>query len=494
MKVLIVEDELLARVGLHSLIDADGMGLSFLPDAKDGREAWDQILAERPDIMLLDLNIPEISGLELLRRLNEKRIYIKTIVVSCFDDFDTVKEAMQLGAADYIRKYGLSREELAKSLSRIIDLPAPGQVELRKSAAKTGDEIRQRLLHIPEKFRSGSCVSIYMLYKYAEEMTDMKITETVAVQYFEGLGRSVMPLPYEGKLILLVKEGASLQEIRMMHRQISLFIPYPCYVGLTQYREVPENDRLFVRLAESVELLGFYGAMQDCREIPEPVEVRRDYPLDIHALVERLERGMRRLDREQLEAAVQELFSGLRQPPYVAVSQVRKLFIELLSLFSNHVRSLGGDIEELEVAGSTKHYRKMVHITALSDMEKWWMEFIRCFSETFYSRQKRAGSDILRKTLDYVEEHLTEAIQLQDIAHYAGVSVPYLSSFFKKEMQENLVPYISRMKVERAKELFREGYMIYQVSEMLGYEDSTYFSKVFKRVTGSTPEQYRKKM
>jgi YesN/AraC family two-component response regulator len=109
MKALIIEDELLARLGMRSLVDWEAMGIRLLEDAADGREALARIEKELPDLILLDLNIPEINGLEILKIIRQRHLPVKTIVVSCYDDFDTVKEAMKLGAVDYIRKFGLSK-------------------------------------------------------------------------------------------------------------------------------------------------------------------------------------------------------------------------------------------------------------------------------------------------------------------------------------------------------------------------------------------------
>ena len=110
----------------------------------------------------------------------------------------------------------------------------------------------------------------------------------------------------------------------------------------------------------------------------------------------------------------------------------------------------------------------------------------------YFTRQKKSESDIIELALNYIEEHMEDSIQLSDVARYIGVSEPYLSSFFKRTMNENFIPYVNRQKVRKAKQLFAEGKLVYQVSEMLGYEDSTYFSKVFKKIEGITPEQYRK--
>ena len=182
MKALIVEDELLARVGMRSLIDWEALGITLLEDAQDGREALERLEKEHPDIMLLDLNIPEISGLELLEIIRKRRINVKTVVVSCYDDFKRVKTAMKLGAVDYIRKFGLSREELTAALANLTENPAEVLPELPKSVAQIGQESRQRIQNIPEEYWKGCCVSFYMLWKYAEEMGDMKIVEAIAAQ------------------------------------------------------------------------------------------------------------------------------------------------------------------------------------------------------------------------------------------------------------------------------------------------------------------------
>ena len=106
-KVLIVEDEILARLGLRQLVDWKKLDLELLPDATDGEEALEMIRNSRPDIILLDLNIPRVSGLEILEFLKKEEMKTRVIVVSCQEEFDVVKKAMKLGAYDYLRKLNL---------------------------------------------------------------------------------------------------------------------------------------------------------------------------------------------------------------------------------------------------------------------------------------------------------------------------------------------------------------------------------------------------
>ena len=133
-------------------------------------------------------------------------------------------------------------------------------------------------------------------------------------------------------------------------------------------------------------------------------------------------------------------------------------------------------------------------MTSFEDMRRWWTEFVSEFTMQFFTRQKCSESDIIQSALDYIEENLDKTIQLSDVARHIGVSEPYLSSYFKRNMNENFIPYVNRQKIRRAKQLLGEGKMVYQVADLLGYENNTYFSKVFKKMEGMTPDEYRRRM
>lgn len=494
MKALIVEDELLARVGMRSLIDWEALGITLLEDAQDGREALERLEKEHPDIMLLDLNIPEISGLELLEIIRKRRINVKTVVVSCYDDFKRVKTAMKLGAVDYIRKFGLSREELIAALANLTENPAEVLPELPKSVAQIGQESRQRIQNIPEEYWKGCCVSFYMLWKYAEEMGDMKIVEAIAAQYYQKLGRQSLCLSYEGKLLFLMKEQSSREEAAALLKQIAPFVSNRCFIGITPYEYEGKDHKFFIRIANSIEAYGFYDSSDEILVFRDALPIRLQLPFDEASCMERLERGIQKMSREDIMEVLEELFGRIAADPYVSVNLVKKLMIEILSRFSDKAGQLGGAIEEIEAGGSYKHYQRIIYMTSFEDMRRWWTEFVSGFTMQFFTRQKCSESDIIQSALDYIEENLDKTIQLSDVARHIGVSEPYLSSYFKRNMNENFIPYVNRQKIRRAKQLLGEGKMVYQVADLLGYENNTYFSKVFKKMEGMTPDEYRRRM
>lgn len=105
---------------------------------------------------------------------------------------------------------------------------------------------------------------------------------------------------------------------------------------------------------------------------------------------------------------------------------------------------------------------------------------------------KCCNSEILKHIIDYIEKHIKEKVVLKDAAKEIGISAAYLSAVFKKEMGQNLTEYINIRKVQMAREMLLCGRLVYEVSEQVGFENVTYFSKVFKKYTGVSPDVFRK--
>ncbi len=385
MKALIVEDELLARLGMRSLIDWESLGITLLEDASDGAEALKKIEKEQPDLILLDLNIPEINGLELLQMIRQRNLPCKVIVVSCYEDFDTVKKAMRLGAVDYIRKFGLSKEELLSSLKNVMEMPVEVPSYLQQSAVQSSLKMRKKLQEIPEEFLSGQVLSFYMLWKYSEEITDMKIVETVACQYYQKLGRTLMSVFYEGKLLLLLKEETTQEEVEKLRKLIFQFITNRCYISITPYHLEEQDDQFFVRVANATVFM------------KEPLQINKTFPFDLGNYMDQLEYGIAKISETDIKNTLQKIFDEITGNPYLSVNLVKKLMIEILSRFSKKAGLLGGAIEEIEVQESYKHYQKLVNMTSFQGLQNWWMDFIPKFTGQFFTRQKKSESDIIQR-------------------------------------------------------------------------------------------------
>ena len=132
-------------------------------------------------------------------------------------------------------------------------------------------------------------------------------------------------------------------------------------------------------------------------------------------------------------------------------------------------------------------------MNSLNLIERWFLEFQDIFYSRFFVAYKCSRSDLLKSIFSYIDRHLTTQVHLSEAAGEIGVSNAYLSTVFKKEMGVNFIEYVNQKKVDLAKQMLDEGKLVYEVSDVLGFENCTYFSKVFKRYEGISPDGYKRK-
>lgn len=194
-----------------------------------------------------------------------------------------------------------------------------------------------------------------MLWKYSEEITDMKIVETVACQYYQKLGRTLMSVFYEGKLLLLLKEETTQEEVEKLRKLIFQFITNRCYISITPYHLEEQDDQFFVRVANAIEVYGFYECGPKTVFMKEPLQINKTFPFDLGNYMDQLEYGIAKISETDIKNTLQKIFDEITGNPYLSVNLVKKLMIEILSRFSKKAGLLGGAIEEIEVQESYKH-------------------------------------------------------------------------------------------------------------------------------------------
>ena len=164
--ILIAEDEMLVRVGIKATVDWEKYGYQVIGEASNGREALEKIEELRPDILLTDIKMPEMDGIQLLREIRDRELPTESIILSCYDEFELAQEAIRCGASDYILKLTLTREKLLEALTRVsqkletsrANVPAPGvPASVMKnsflSLLRDSDHSRESLAQVKEMLR-----------------------------------------------------------------------------------------------------------------------------------------------------------------------------------------------------------------------------------------------------------------------------------------------------------------------------------------------------
>ncbi|MGK9251953.1 response regulator transcription factor [Paenibacillus humicus] len=398
LKVMLVEDELLVRLGIKSLVDWESHSFDYIGDAADGEMALELMEQGVPDILLTDIVMPRMDGLELIARVKEKYPDMMIIVLSSHDEYDYVRRAMKLGIEDYVLKTSIKPsvllellgEAAAKYESRRGSGASPAPAERRESQAdRMGRQLRGEL------------------------------------QEPRPAGLELPPLP---------------KGMRLLHLRVRGF------------RDESQRDsafRLLDHLVQS-ELRDFLGS-----------SLCMPNPLEMAALIQPLESTADAIAADAIAAEA-------------AAARIDSL-----------IRASGSMLGmELEAGLSPP-------CADWEELRGYYAEARRHAEE---SPPNAASREDIRGLLAYLGENYAKSLSLKDAAARLSMSEAYLSTLFKRETGMNFTDWVNRLRIEKASEYLKKTDMpSYLISERVGYENINYFGRIFKKVKGISPQQFRGK-
>lgn len=507
MKIAIVDDEVLVRVGIHSLIEWERYGCSILWEADNGTQALEKYQKDRPDLILLDLTMPGISGLEVIRRIRETDEAVTIVVVSCHEEFSMVREALKSGANDYLLKHSLSGE----SLLNIIKENHLKQGRPEKVQQETQLPEQKAFEHFLKKPEESGMEAAFG--KNFEKVLFLTFTaldyERIRERYFhkrahffpelirEVAGRILMRFPdcriawtEENRFYAMLgceknyREFVLLDLGKRLQESMKKFANVELLVGIGN---VCEGEGRFVRgVREAEEALGrHFFEWERKLFVWQPYEVQQR--------------------QRQFIAKVEQMSGECRQ----AADGEKEVFSRLLGKYEKEMAAFW------EVGA--EYYKRIIQLVlgdifVLSLAEIQWLagaineaatiqEVTEIFVLGYEQNQEefaiRVESDnyLVKQAITYMTEHYQEQITLGALAEYLHVSEGYISRLFKAETRTNIFKYLNQIRISKAKKLLRDHTLKpYQVSEMAGFNNRVYFDNVFKSIVGVTPSEYRKSL
>jgi len=474
MKLLIIEDEKRAREGLYNLISRHFREVHMLPPAVSGREGLKRIEEESPDIILTDIRMPDLDGLEMLSLIPRREPAPYIAVISGFSDFEYARRSIQLGVREYILK-PFTADSLLQTVEKAIH-------SVRSSCSL-------RNLMLGGSGPSADSAGCQFLFRYGEGLDEEEI--------FSFLRKNI---------IRLVLPGSRLDEYSDPDRRIiSFFIPSE------PEEEIPLPEELIRRIRSRYPggITGAWCCHGDStirKELLEqglvmhrfyslPPLIRADevlsstVPLTVFPWQQEknLLRDLRKCDIPRAEDHFTEWFDLLTDrfhPPREVLEQVEKLVITVMNTLKE-TNSRG-----LSRAVSGKIPERLKDSGLRTETSALFRELISCFQTD--AAIPETNSPVVQKVLQYINTRLHEPITLEETAETVQISPEHLSRLFKEETGRGFNSYVNSRKIDRAREmLLRENRSIHCIAEELGYSSSRYFARVFKKVTAMTPREFR---
>jgi two-component system response regulator YesN len=517
--ILIVDDEYLVRLGLKTTIDWAEFGYVIAGEAGCGADALEIFDRVGADVILTDIKMPGMDGLELTKAVRERNKKTTIIILSHYDEFAYAQEAVALGAFRYILKSELTKTNLVQLLKSLFITRSAADDESEKalpsSAAHWEDYIENNLLPLFSLARNDVSlervaasllpelppvlspqVPHIVLSAYCRATTlaaaRKMFPKTVKALFTEAFSGAMSFGDYSNagfKFVALLPavmgEEKCFESCSLIVKNVRQYYDTSLFVGMSGSGAAEDARRLFTESQLALDRCFFSEKDFVSRyESSEPLEQNSAPHISYTKLAELLERNK----KDQMLEYIQNMFRELRKRKSYA--QVHDAFIDFLSI-GKLLREKYQLKEEASLSESKFNYAVFDDLKFIGDVEFY---IYGIFLALLAGKQ---GGEIMysygvKRCLSFIQQNYAKNISLSDAAKSAELSPNYLSFLFKQETGINFNNYLSQFRVEQAKKLLASSNLrIYQVAEEVGFSNPYYFSTVFKEFTGLSCKQYR---
>lgn len=497
ISVMIVDDEYIVREDLKTLIDWEEQGFQIVAEAENGTRGLGMYQKCRPQLVFADIKMPVMDGLAMSQKILEANPETKIILLSAYSDFDYARKAMEQGICSYLLKHEIDEESLIKELRRVKEIIWDNEQRWKRERNR---RLKQALLEekadsFPELSRESMCMAI--LSVHGEKAVEMRLDE---IEEFEEEMRNVLALKEKEYLIginsqeyVLLFSGTAVRGRRELQEKVrQIYGLLREAAGRRGLRDISlafsekggkaESTALWYRKTKHLLEYRYFEKDPDIFYAWDyETEEKSDIPEQrFHELTRDFWKALQEKEAENLHQLITGVFDELKAA-------------KDLDFFDKIIRFLGMSLWNEKAAIETETYvtpeefiRKIKAIGDIDDMADW---FCNEFGQLYCDIQS-SYSPRVKHAVQYIKDNYNKDITLAQLAEVMEISEIYASTYFKKEVGMSYVRYLTEYRMKIAKKLIKEGYKVYEISEMVGYQTVQYFTTMFKRYVGCTPKEY----
>ena len=535
IKVFLVEDEMVIRRGIKNSIDWEKEGYIFCGEASDGELAYPMIIKEKPDILITDIRMPFMDGLELCKLVKKELPNIKILILSGYDEFDYAKEAIRLGVTEYLLK-PISSGKLLEALNGVSesirrekedkDLVRKYMEEMRENTEHEKQKFFEQMiagnlsmadaLETGKKYEMNLSAGMYnlLLFRFTLGEENRKSGEllgeaeyaieklTERLEYVFEFQRGVEGWAFllmadnEEQMSERVKElSKDLEEIMKNYSTIAYFggIGQP----VARLRELEESFREAERAlaARFTMELNRIISVEDIR-MAQNVDTLDDIEITSFGEIEKtrtmLEKFLNNGAEDEIDEFVDVYINELPEENLKSVLMRQYIIMDAYIVMMSFCEKIEGIEGEMQ-AQSEELKNSMKTIQTLEEIKNYIRMLLKKIIGVRDTISGRRYSDIIEIAKDQIRKtYRSDEISLNTIAAEVGMSPSYFSSIFSKEMGKTFVEYLTEIRMDRAKELLMCSSMkTSEIGYEVGYKDPHYFSYIFKKTQNCTPKEFR---
>lgn len=525
-RLLIADDDALARIGIRTLIPFGDFGFTDIEEAANGIEAFEKAFSFKPDLILTDILMPGLTGIELIHKCHEAGVQTKFIVLSSHEDFNYVREALKSGASDYILKTELEKKTFSRAVSRIFTVAPESELNTAHTENIQERKIRELLFQQEELDDIQIAQAEMLLGKQTSPFISM-IVKIVSdkLPSAEHI-QDELESPARNVFRELLRGYAGSACVYIGGRTFFMYVPLDIY-----HLAFAEVKKYIDQLAQNMQNMMFFTANaavsagvsdihSSLRTLPQAfVEAQNaankalqkkepvcyagsDRPVQnahgehsAESSIACLTKAFQSLNAEQIRLISEQLLVQLENEAIYTPQRMQSICYMLMLAAQNFVQNLTIDPaviwNRLDATGSHMLAEQQILMLRTHDEYLNWCRNLCRELQYILTPEESAVKKII-EAKNYIKQHYAENITLDMVAAETGFSPGWFSKTFSKITGNKFIDYVTFVRISKAKELLKTTqYKVLAIAEMVGYDNTTYFSYLFKKETGMTPQEFR---
>ncbi|MFD2671361.1 response regulator transcription factor [Marinicrinis sediminis] len=539
--VLIVDDESHVREAIRLLIDWKEYAIETILEASDGHEAIQLIEAHKPEIIFTDMMMSGMNGVQLLKWIHQQHPQAKVVVISGHDDFEFVRNTVKYGGMDYLLK-PIDRDELRDTLDKAVaswqedeqlrQQKQQQNIQMNQFKPVYWDKLFSNLIeqpsywnsisadvrkefHLDNPIRQGKIVILSL--ETVTQKIKQKFQRQMDLLYFtltnicnEILKDAKMGYAFrfwnrEKEIILFIWEhfDAMEQKLHQINEGMYRTLGGRFHFGIGATAPFP--DRIDESYNEAKNAIKQRNLLESNKWFHQPQTPQADKimsSLHFSDVEEDIRLAIQSANPKQIRHAVSIWMNKVKQLQHISVVQIELWSHEFQVFQKQWLKDVDADVQQSGSSDSQPNGEKENPLfISLNDAGKIafdsWEEELNLYflkiAQQLTKAQQKNDHKVIYDIAEFIQQNYHRDVSLQFIADRFYLSREYISRKFKQEMNENISDYIGKIRIDKAKLLLHNPHLkISQISEMVGYQDEKYFSKVFKKLAGISPNEYRK--
>lgn len=525
VKAILVDDEVNILKNLKVVIPWTEMNVDVVGTAKNGQEALELVKEELPDLILCDIRMPVMDGMEFIGELRKQGFDSEVLMLTGYQEFEYARVALQNGVRDYILK-PINYEELETTIRNVVEIIRSRKLEKTMAERRWGRVIslayEKMMFDIIMGFSSGNS-GYFMIDE--EYQVDQLVYAVLLVDLDGYAQRTVSWSDNERKLwnfavrnvlqeaitddwlkyaVLQTREGewcvllqfdksryhaaktevegwaTTIQQVVKQHVKMTVSLAWDA--GPVMMNDLAKTYKRLQRV------LVQHPDVEQIVKVDASLKDRQVAMVSEWQLVEDILSGMKQNDKLKIEQGLQSLHSSLQQMAEQSIVRAEQFLHYMVIHLLREMREL-----ELLTKEEEEHvWSKLQYALSIKELLAVITALLNQTKE--HAMNKKSSEMLMISAKDYIQRNLGSDIGIDEIADYLGISCSYFSLLFKNNFGETFVEYVTKQRMEIAKSMLSvTDKSISQIGSLVGYVERRYFSKVFQKYTGMTPSEYRER-